>query len=384
MASITARKGKKRTRYTAQVRVVEQGALVFKASKTFNSKLEAKAWSSHTELNWEKEQSARAMRAADLKISVAEACFRFHHELLKSPRATGRTKLATLLQLSKMEMLQQIDFQTATSGTLFKFAQNCFEGIPLGNGDVKKFSPQRISDFMMYIKSTYLHAQAAWTTNINLEAINTAMNITYQRGYRARSNRREKRPTVQEVTNLMDHFDKDRDGRGSKTKRVIPYKHIVAFLLFSTRRLGEVCRIRWDDLDEENNRILVREMKHPRRKAQNDKWVDLPPRALALVKMMPRTDPRIFPYSERSVSRGISRAKEKVGWGKGMSAHTFRHEGTSYYAELDLTLSQLMRITGHSSQEIDRYMHFSKKVNQDKWGEWEWLERLGINGLPSV
>jgi hypothetical protein len=36
---------------------------------------------------------------------------------------------------------------------------------------------------------------------------------------------------------------------------------IIAFALFSTRRQEEITLLRWDDLDDD--RILVRDMKHP-------------------------------------------------------------------------------------------------------------------------
>ncbi|GAA6152207.1 hypothetical protein NBRC116587_16260 [Pseudoteredinibacter isoporae] len=55
----------------------------------------------------------------------------------------------------------------------------------------------------------------------------------------------------------MGCFD-DRDVRAS-----IPMVEVVLFALFSSRRQDEICRIRWVDLDEENQRVLVRDMKHP-------------------------------------------------------------------------------------------------------------------------
>lgn len=71
---------------------------------------------------------------------------------------------------------------------------------------------------------------------------------------------------------------------------------VILFLIFSTRREAEVCHIRWDDLDWERSRVLVREMKHPRKKRTNDVWVHLPPRAMSIIDKMPQEDERIFPY----------------------------------------------------------------------------------------
>ncbi len=67
---------------------------------------------------------------------------------------------------------------------------------------------------------------------------------------------------------------------------------IVAFALFSTRRQEEITLLRWDDLDED--RILVRDMKHPGDKKGNNVYCELPPEALAIIKSMPRDENRKY------------------------------------------------------------------------------------------
>ena len=80
----------------------------------------------------------------------------------------------------------------------------------------------------------------------------------------------------------MEHFGRVRDHRPSS----IPMQKIVAFALFSTRRQEEITLLRWDDLEED--RILVRDMKHPGDKKGNNVYCELPPEALAIIKSMPR------------------------------------------------------------------------------------------------
>jgi integrase len=75
---------------------------------------------------------------------------------------------------------------------------------------------------------------------------------------------------------------------------------IIAFALFSTRRQEEITLLRWDDLDDD--RILVRDMKHPGDKKGNNVYCELPSEALAIIKSMPRVEPEIFPYSTDAVS----------------------------------------------------------------------------------
>jgi integrase len=66
---------------------------------------------------------------------------------------------------------------------------------------------------------------------------------------------------------------------------------IVVFALFSTRRQEEITLLRWDDLDED--RILVRDMKHPGDKKGNNVYCELQREALAIIETMPRVKPEI-------------------------------------------------------------------------------------------
>jgi integrase len=86
---------------------------------------------------------------------------------------------------------------------------------------------------------------------------------------------------------------------------------IVAFALFSTRRQEEITLLRWDDLDDD--RILVRDMKHPGDKIGNNVYCELPPEALAIAKSMPRVKPEIFPYSTDAISAAFTRACKILG-----------------------------------------------------------------------
>jgi integrase len=68
---------------------------------------------------------------------------------------------------------------------------------------------------------------------------------------------RTRRPTLDELDRLIEHFGRIQDHRPSS----VPMQKIVLFALFSTRRQEEITLLRWEDLD--GDRILVRDMKHP-------------------------------------------------------------------------------------------------------------------------
>ena len=131
---------------------------------------------------------------------------------------------------------------------------------------------------------------------------------------------RSRRPTLEELDRLMEHFGRVRENRPSS----IPMQKIIAFAIFSTRRQEEITRIKWDDLD--GDRILVRDMKHPGDKIGNNVYCELPPEALAIIRSMPRKKEEIFSYSTDAISAGFTRACKFLGI-QDLRFHDLRHEG---------------------------------------------------------
>lgn len=105
------------------------------------------------------------------------------------------------------------------------------------------------------------------------------------------------------------------------------------FALFSARRISEICSLRWEDLQEARSRILVREMKHQRKKATNHRWCDLTPEALAIIQSMPRSGDRIFPFDAKSAGTAFQLHRDKAGV-KGLRFHDLRHEAISRLFEM--------------------------------------------------
>jgi integrase len=123
---------------------------------------------------------------------------------------------------------------------------------------------------------------------------------------------------------------------------------IVLFALFSTRRLEEITRITWDDLDEVHSRVLVRDMKNPGEKAGNNIWVDLPPEALRIAKSMPRVVPQIFSSNPGAITAAFTRAC-KILTIDDLHFHDLRNEGVSRLFELGLNIPYVSAASGHRS-----------------------------------
>jgi integrase len=126
-----------------------------------------------------------------------------------------------------------------------------------------------------------------------------AIKVAKRLGLTSKSRERSRRPTIDELDLLMEHFATVRIRRPGSN----PMGTIIGFAIFSTRRLEEITRIQWADLDAVASRILVRDMKNPGEKMGNDVWCDLPPEALRVIGTMPRRrDGAIFPFTGDAIS----------------------------------------------------------------------------------
>jgi integrase len=148
---------------------------------------------------------------------------------------------------------------------------------------------------------------------------------------------------------------------------------ILVFAMFSTRRLEEITRIRWDDLEQPQDghlgRVLVRDMKNPGQKRGNNVWCDLPEEALAVVNAMPRGE-RIFPYSTAAIGAAWLRAC-KVLQIEDLHFHDLRHEGVSRLFEMGWGIPQVSTVSGHRSWDsLRRYAQIRK--TGDKFAGWTW------------
>ena len=146
----------------------------------------------------------------------------------------------------------------------------------------------------------------------------------------------------------------------------IPMAEVVLFALFSSRRQDEICRIRWEDVDECKQRVLVRDMKHPRERV--DTWVDIPDRAWEVLQRQPKGDDRIFPHMGKSVSGSFTRACKMLGI-HDLRFHDLRHEATSWLFEQGLDIPRVAMVTGHKSwPSLQRYTHIDQIG--DKYASW--------------
>lgn len=352
MGSITTRKRKDGTfGYTARVRIMRDGK-TYQEAETFDRKQAAQAWIKKRETELAVPGAIERTQRED--PILADAIDRYTKESIKE---IGRTK-AQVLRAIKTYDIANRKCSEITSADIVAFAQEL------------KVAPQTRGNYLSHLAAIFAIARPMWGVEMNQEAMRDAITVAKRMGITSRSVQRSRRPTLDELDKLLQHFTE----RKARTPQAMPMNKVIVFALFSTRRQEEIIRIFWDDYEPHNKRVLVRSMKNPGEKIGNDVWVDLPEEAMRVIDSMPRTKPEIFPYSTDAVTANFTRACKLLGIDD-LHFHDLRHEGVTRLFELGWNIPHVAAVSGHRSwTSLKRYTHI--RQTGDKYAGWEWLKKV--------
>jgi|TARA_R100000049_G_C1957564_1_gene118814 integrase len=355
MGTITERKRKNgKSSYTAQIRIKRQGSVVYQESQTFERKQAAGAWLKKRE--GELAQPGALDKALRGGVTVREMILRYLEEF-ERVRPLGKTKRATLKAIADTWLGDLVD-SDLTSQRLVEYAhwRRSEQG-----GAVQ---PQTIGNDLSHLGAVMSVARPAWGFEVDHHAMADARKVLRKMGMASRSKERDRRPSLEELDLLMAHFSEMQQRRPSS----IPMPKVIAFALFSTRRQDEITRIRWADLDEAGQRVLVRDMKNPGQKLGNDVWCHLPDEAWAIVQSMPRLAEEIFPYNSSSISASFTRACKFLEI-EDLRFHDLRHDGVSRLFEMDWDIPRVASVSGHRDwNSLRRYTHL--RGRGDRYSGW--------------
>lgn len=356
MATITQVKGKTGVRWRAQVRIRRKGVIVYSETYTSAKRSQVEAWAKKVEAKLA-EPGALA-RLQQRGVSVGEVLAWYEGW---SRAAAGRSKLAQVKFLQGCE-IAALDAVALSPGAVVDHARARRAG---GAG------ASTVGQDVTWLVLAFKAYRLTQGVPVAVEAVTDAQALLRQGRVIGRSNQRDRRPAVAEMDKLMDYFE-GRDGRAT-----IPMAEIVPFALFSGRRVDEICRIRWDDLDARRKAVLVRLMKHPR--GVRDTWVFLTDEAWAIIQRQPRGDERIFPYDSKSVGGAFARSCKFLEI-EDLHFHDLRHECASWLFEREWDIPKVAGVTGHKSWgSLQRYTHLREHGHHDKWEGWKWRPREDSN-----
>lgn len=355
MGTIVARKrGNGTTAYMAKIRIKRDGKITHRETETFDRRAAAAAWIAKREEELSKPGAIERAKIAENDPILAEVIDRYIEE---SEKELGKTK-AQVLRSIKTYAIAKKRCSQIDSEVISTFAKEI------------DAAPSTRGNYLSHLSAIFNIAKPVWNYPLDPAAMKEAQKALRHLGIISKSNERERRPTLEELDKLMDHFT-DRQRRRPASA---PMTRLIAFAIFSTRRQDEIVRIAWADMEEENSRVMVRDMKNPGEKAGNDVWCDLPAPALQIIKAMPRTGTRIFRYTADAISAAFTRACEFLEI-EDLHFHDLRHDGVSRLFEMGMNIPHAAAVSGHRSwKSLQRYTHIRQRG--DKYAGWKWLSEV--------
>lgn len=136
---------------------------------------------------------------------------------------------------------------------------------------------------------------------------------------------------------------------------------IILFAIETAMRLGEICGLRWEDVNHQDKTIIIRNRKHPTLKQGNDQEVPLLGTAYEIIQRMPKTDDLIFPFRADTISSIFPRACQELKI-EDLRFHDLRHEGVSRLFEKGYAIEQVALVSGHRDWKmLARYTQIKAK-----------------------
>ena len=361
MGTISSRKKKDGAiSHTAQIRIMRDGKRVYQESQTFDRKPAAKAWMKKREVELgEPGALERAMRQG---ATLREMIYQYLEQYEKV-RPLGSTKRTTLKAIAACWLGDVLDCDL-TSQKLVEY------GVWRASDEGGGVQPQTTGNDLSHLGAVMAVARPAWGYEIDPHAMADARKVLRRMGLSASSSERNRRPEMEELDRLLTHFNEMQLRRPTSINML----KVMGFALFSTRRQDEITRIRWADVDDAHQRVMVRDMKNPGQKIGNDVWCHLPDEAWAILQSMPRECDEVFPYNSDSISASWTRTCRFLGINN-LHFHDLRHEGVSRLFEMGWDIPRVSSVSGHRDwNSLRRYTHLQRRGN--RYDGWIWLQKI--------
>lgn len=362
MGTVIARKRKDGTiGYTVQIVKKEKGKRVYGEAKTFDREGPAKVWMKKREA-----QIAQPDFYIKSKLAMATLGDAIDMYTASSADDMGRTKLQTLRAI-RADSIAEIACADIRADDIIAFARELRA----------KVQPQTVMNYLSHLAAVFTIARPAWGYGLDRQHMQDAFIVAKRMRLVSKSLERDRRPSLDELDTLLAHYTE----RQSRRPSLVPMTRIVPFALFSTRRQEEITRIRWDDYEPKNARVLVRDMKNPGEKRGNHVWCNLPDHAVTYLETMPRVAEQIFPYKGITISSSFTQACKLLGI-ENLHFHDLRHEGITRLFEMGHDIPHVSNVSGHRSwAALKRYTHI--RQHGDKFDGWKWTDPAAVSNMAA-
>lgn len=335
--------------YTIETRTLKSGELRFKTtiylkknsqiihreSKTFKKKALAKTFGLKRTAELEEQGVLGKDRSVPLGVLLKK--YMYDPDLWAH---TGRTKRYVIQLLSDCDIAKVNSKNIKTSDLI----DHCRNRRNAGAG------PATIYHDIAYLRAVMKKANPVFDIEANYSIFDEAVPVLTDMGLIGKSQKRTRRPTSVELDKLKEALKVRQSFRPNGPTR-IPYLDILEFSILTCMRIGEVCALRWEDLNQEHKTIIVRDRKDPRKKQGNHMIVPLLGESFDIALRQPKRLDKIFPYNPRSVTAGFQRERNKLGI-EDLRYHDLRREGASRLFEKGYSIEEVAQVTGHRNLNI--------------------------------
>lgn len=339
MASIRKRvRPDGRIRY--DVTVTKRGAP--RLYQSFDVKSHAQAWARKTEHDIER----GAWRSTEMaeQSTLADLLGRYGRE--EAPKKRSAKGMQQRIERLCRHDITKLPMISLTAERLAMFRDSRMKsqaqlGGPLGK-TTRPISSQTVRHEMILIGTVIKHGMREW--GLVLPAGNPMLTVRLP----AQGKPRERRTNGNEYERLLDA------ARSSKSPRL---PHAIELAVETSMRRGELCNLRWSDVDLEKRVAHCRITKNG-----ESRNVALSRRAVEVFQSLPRRDgddeQLVLGFKTAGLTRAFVRLRDRLGM-KDLKLHDLRHEATSRLAaKLNGDLIALASMTGHKTLSmLQRYTH---------------------------
>lgn len=196
-------------------------------------------------------------------------------------------------------------------------------------------------------------ARVVWKMPVKESVVLDARTSLKMVGKVKKSSQRDRRPTQDEIDRLCAYFD---------VHAKLPMRDIIDFAIATTMRSTEIANLRWDDYNEAEKTILIRDRKDPKEKIGNDQIVPLLEDALVVIKRRKLEGELIFGHNAGTVSSIFPRACKQLNIDD-LRFHDLRHEAISRLFERGYQIHEVALFSGHRSwEQLKRYTQIRAKT----------------------
>lgn len=331
----------------AQVRKKQGGVQVFSESKTFPTKGEAQTWAEALE----KSLNASSVQVMLIRDKTLGELILTHLEYLQKVRPLGRSAVQ-----NHQYMAQQF-----TKLKLTDMQARHFTDFAIRRKNEDKVSPATILANLSPVSAAIHAAPYAHNLKVDATEIDLAVKKLNEAGVVGKS---------REVVRLVAQEEEDALIEEFKRRNLMPQNEIDMVLMYHwalalPRRLGELCRVTWADVNFKKKTLTIRDVKHPRKKVGNDQEVPLLPAAWELLQKTPKLEARILPFNSESVSAAFERVRNRLADTgmpqiKDLRFHDLRHTGITMLFWAGHPIQEVAVVSGHTNWTmLKRYTHIT-------------------------